>query len=178
MVTATSLYSDGDLTPAENIVRAFLLRHGNHPEAMRLLAKIGMARGVLDDAELLLEAALVLAPDHRAARLDYAQVLVQRHKYRDAGVQAAQLLAQLGNSQAAGTIGSANSLIGALGNIGNDAQESSYMNILNNANPYSGYNLPGTLLGQSSGVGANQMGAQLPGIGQYGVGQQAPATPG
>ena len=93
VVTATSLFSDGELGPAEQTVRAFLLRYGNHPDAMRLLAKIGMARGVLDDAELLLEAALVLAPDHWAARLDYAQVLVQRHKYRDAGVQAAQLLA-------------------------------------------------------------------------------------
>ncbi len=84
VVTATSLFSDGDLAPAEEIIRAFLLRHGNHPEAMRLLAKIGMARDVLDDAELLLEAVLMLAPDHRAARLDYAQVLVQRHKYRQA----------------------------------------------------------------------------------------------
>ena len=93
VVTATSLYSDGDLAPAEEIVRAFLLRNGNHPEAMRLLAKIGMARGVLDDAELLLEAALMLAPDHQAARLDYGQVLVQRHKYGQARAQAEQLLA-------------------------------------------------------------------------------------
>ena len=93
VVTATSLFSDGDLAPAEQIVRAFLLRHGNHPEAMRLLAKIGMARGVLDDAELLLEAVLVLAPDHRAARLDYAQTLLQRHKYPQAREQAERLLA-------------------------------------------------------------------------------------
>jgi tetratricopeptide (TPR) repeat protein len=92
VVTATSLYSDGDLVPAEQIVRAFLLKHGDHPEAMRLLAKIGMARGVLDDAELLLEAALTLAPDHRAARHDYAQVLVQRHKYQLAREQAEELL--------------------------------------------------------------------------------------
>ena len=65
-------FSDGDLAPAEQIIRAFLLRHGDHPEAMRLLAKIGMARDVLDDAETLLEAVLALAPDHRAARYDYA----------------------------------------------------------------------------------------------------------
>jgi tetratricopeptide (TPR) repeat protein len=92
VVTATSLYSDGDLVPAEQIVRACLLQHGDHPEAMRLLAKIGMARGVLDDAELLLDAALTLAPDHRAARYDYAQVLTQRHKYEQAQQQAEQLL--------------------------------------------------------------------------------------
>ena len=40
-----------NLAPAEQIIRAFLLRHGDHPEAMRLLARIGIARDVLDDAE-------------------------------------------------------------------------------------------------------------------------------
>ena len=92
VVTATALFCDGDLEPAEQIIRAFLLEHGDHHEAMRLLAKIGMARGALDDAELLLEAALALAPDHRAARHDYAQTLLQRHKYQMARAQAEQLL--------------------------------------------------------------------------------------
>jgi predicted Zn-dependent protease len=93
VVTATSLYSDGDLVPAEQIVRAFLLRDGDHPEAMRLLAKIGIARDVLDDAELLLDGALQLAPDHRAARYDYADVLTKRHKYIEARAQLQKLLA-------------------------------------------------------------------------------------
>ncbi len=92
VVTATSFYSDGDLAPAEQIIRAFLLRHGNHPEGMRLLAKIGIARDVLDDAELLLEAVLTLAPDYRAARYDYAQTLVLRHKYAQARQQIERLL--------------------------------------------------------------------------------------
>jgi tetratricopeptide (TPR) repeat protein len=92
VLTATSLFSDGELAPAEQIIRAFLLRHGNHPEAMRLLARIGMARDVLDDAETLLEAVLVLAPDHLAARCDYAQTLVQRHKHRQAAEQVQRLL--------------------------------------------------------------------------------------
>ena len=92
VVTATSLFSDGDLAPAEHITRAFLLKHGNHTEAMRLLARIGMARDVLDDAELLLEAVLVLAPDYRAARQDYAQTLVLRHKFREAREHVEQLL--------------------------------------------------------------------------------------
>jgi len=93
VVTATSLYSDGDLAPAEQIIRTYLLRHGDHPEAMRLLAKIGMAHDVLDDAELLLEAVLAMAPDHRAARYDYAQTLTQRHKHTQAREQVEQLLA-------------------------------------------------------------------------------------
>src|ERR1700724_4933481 len=56
VVQAPSLFSDGELTPAESIVRAYLLRHGNHVEAMRLLARIGLQQDVLDDAEILLEA--------------------------------------------------------------------------------------------------------------------------
>ncbi len=92
VVLATSLFSDGELTPAENIIRAYLLRHGNEVEAMRLLARIGMARDVLDDAELLLEAVLTLAPDYRAARHDYALVLVERHKYQQARAELARLL--------------------------------------------------------------------------------------
>ena len=93
VVTATSLFSDGDLVPAEAIVRAFLLRHGDHPDAMRLLARIGMAHGVLDDAEYLLEAVLTLAPGHQGARYDYAQALVQRQKYVQARGEVERLLA-------------------------------------------------------------------------------------
>ena len=88
VVTATSLFSDGELAAAEKIVREFLLRHGDHIEAMRLLARIGRAHEVLNDAEILLEAVLKLAPDYQAARIDYAQVLLDRHKY---GLAQAQL---------------------------------------------------------------------------------------
>jgi len=93
VVTATALFSDGELAPAEQLIRAFLLKHGHHIEAMRLLARIGMARDVLDDAQLLLEAVLDLAPDYHAARFDYAQVLIERHMYQQAQEQAEKLLA-------------------------------------------------------------------------------------
>jgi len=93
VVRATSLFSDGDLAPAEQIVRAFLLAQGDHPEAMRLLARIALAHDVLDDAEVLLEGVLVLAPDYRAARYDYAQTLIKRQKHEQAEAQIEQLLA-------------------------------------------------------------------------------------
>ena len=93
VVSATALFADGDLGAAEAIIRTFLLSCGDHPEAMRLLAKIGMARQVYDDAELLLEAVLAMLPDHRAARLDYAQTLVHRHKHAQAQAALAPLLA-------------------------------------------------------------------------------------
>ena len=93
VVTATALFSDGDLAEAERIVRDYLLAHGHHIEAMRLLARIGMARGVLDDAQLLLEGVLELAPDYHVARLEYAQVLADRHLHRQAQREAERLLA-------------------------------------------------------------------------------------
>ena len=93
VVACTALFADGDLAPAEQRIRAYLLRHGDHPEAMRLLAKIGMARGVLDDAEVLLAAMLQLVPDHRAARLDFARCLIDRHRYAAARAELKRLLA-------------------------------------------------------------------------------------
>ncbi len=92
VVTATSMFSDGELAPAEAIIRAFLRQHGNDVEAMRLLAKIGVEHGVLDDPELLLEAVLGLAPDYQAARFDYAGVLLKRHKHTQAIEELEKLL--------------------------------------------------------------------------------------
>ncbi len=92
LVQATSRFFDGELGIAEQITRTYLLRHGDHPEAMRLLGKIAMARHVLDDAELLLESVLTLVPDHQAARHEYAQCLVLRHKYPQAREQLERLL--------------------------------------------------------------------------------------
>jgi len=87
IVTARSMFADGEIEGAENMVRRYLLEHGDHVEGMRLLAQIGMKLDVLDDAELLLESVLEQAPDYRPARYDYAQVLLQRHKHRQAREQ-------------------------------------------------------------------------------------------
>src|SRR5262245_18604855 len=66
VVQAGSLFADGELSAAENILRSYLLDAGNDVEALRLLGRIAHQRNVLDDAEQLLEAALKLAPDYRA----------------------------------------------------------------------------------------------------------------
>jgi tetratricopeptide (TPR) repeat protein len=92
VVTATALFSDGEFLQAEGIVRAYLLKHGNHVEAMRLLARIGLQQDVLDDAELLLEAVLHLAPEYNAARYDYAVALLRRHKHVQAIAELDKLL--------------------------------------------------------------------------------------
>jgi tetratricopeptide (TPR) repeat protein len=94
VLEATGLFAEGDLAAAEKITRAFLLQHGDHIEAMRLLARIGLAHGVLDDAEILLEAVVARAPDHEAARYDYANTLLERHKHVEARAQLDILLSR------------------------------------------------------------------------------------
>jgi tetratricopeptide (TPR) repeat protein len=84
IVIATGLFLDGDLDVAEPMIRAYLLTHGDHIEGMRLLARIGVARHVLDDPELLLAAVLERAPEYRTARREYAEVLLSLHKYPEA----------------------------------------------------------------------------------------------
>jgi predicted Zn-dependent protease len=90
--TAFSMFADGEIDRAERLVRDYLLRHGDHVEGMRLLAQIGVKHDVLDDAELLLENALRLAPDCHPARYEYAVVLLKRHKHVQAREQMERLL--------------------------------------------------------------------------------------
>jgi tetratricopeptide (TPR) repeat protein len=92
IVEAGSLFSDGELTGAENIIRAFLLRHGEHIEALRLLARIGIQRDAPDEAETLLETVLRLAPDYHAARADYALALYRRQKCAKSRAEMEKLL--------------------------------------------------------------------------------------
>ncbi len=92
VVTATSLFLDGDLDRAEPMIRAHLLAQGEDVEGMRLLARIGMARKVFDDPEVLLQAVLTLAPHYRLARREYAEVLLELHKYPQASRELERLL--------------------------------------------------------------------------------------
>jgi tetratricopeptide (TPR) repeat protein len=84
VVTASSMFADGEIHEAERVIRQFLREQGNHVEAMRLLAQIGMKLDILDDAEFLLESLLVFDPDYHLARYDYVRVLLQRHRHRKA----------------------------------------------------------------------------------------------
>ena len=93
VVTGYTLFSDGELTRAEELARAFLLKHGHHVEAMRLLARIAVARDIHADAQVLFEGILELAPGDHTARLEYAQVLLKRQLYLEAERQAELLLA-------------------------------------------------------------------------------------
>ena len=92
VVTASSMFADGEIHEAERIIRLHLKTHVDDVEGMRLLARIGMALDVMDDAEFLLESVLVFAPDYDLARYDYVRVLLQRHRNVKALEEAKTLL--------------------------------------------------------------------------------------
>src|SRR3974377_1520464 len=63
VVRAGSLFSDGELSAAENILRAYMLESRDDVEALRLRARIQHQWNVLDGEESLLESTLKLAPN-------------------------------------------------------------------------------------------------------------------
>jgi tetratricopeptide (TPR) repeat protein len=92
IIQAGSLFADGELVHAERVLRIYLAQRGEHIEAMRLLGRVCIARGLRDDAELLLEAVVQRAPGYRAARADYARALLDQHKYVRSRQEIQQLL--------------------------------------------------------------------------------------
>lgn len=93
LVSVTSFMHEGQLMKAEHLCRAFLQKNPHHPEAMRLLAQLGLRLNVLDDAEFLLESLLEFDPDFVLARIDYVEALHKRQKYAKALDQAKIILA-------------------------------------------------------------------------------------
>jgi len=93
VVTAYSMYADGELEQSEHLVRQYLVQHGDHVEGLRLLAKIGIDRDALGDALYLLERVLALIPDHHAARYEYTVALLKQHKFVAAEKELQRLLA-------------------------------------------------------------------------------------
>ncbi len=92
VVTATSMFADGETHEAERIIRQHLTASPKDVEAMRLLARIGIKLDILDDAEFLLESVLAFSPNYHLARHDYVRVLLQRHRNARALEEARTLL--------------------------------------------------------------------------------------
>ncbi|MHB1814753.1 MAG: tetratricopeptide repeat-containing sulfotransferase family protein [Steroidobacteraceae bacterium] len=81
LVTAHSMFADGEIRAAEQLVRRYLQTHGAHIEGLRLLARIAMMHDVARDAEILLADVLRMAPDYHAARYEYALALLAQLKH-------------------------------------------------------------------------------------------------
>lgn len=95
LVAVTNHLAEGRLLRAEEICRYYLRTHpardANHVEGMRLLARIGIEVGVLEEAEFLLESALAFQPDDVQIRLDYIDVLRRRQNFAKARAEAENL---------------------------------------------------------------------------------------
>lgn len=92
LVAVTNHLAEGRLLRAEEICRHYLRQNPKDVEGMRLLAKIGIELGVLDDAEFLLESAVTFAPRDIQLRLDYIDVLRRMQKFEPAREEAEALL--------------------------------------------------------------------------------------
>jgi tetratricopeptide (TPR) repeat protein len=104
LISVTSMLHEGKLYKAEKLCRHFLKQNPKHVEGMRLLARIGSKLHVYDDAEFLLESALVLQADFVQARYEYVEVLHKRQKFAQAHEQAAKLYASAPDNPAFITI--------------------------------------------------------------------------
>ena len=87
-----NLMEEGKLAKAEHLCRSFLQRHPKNIEGMRLLADLGVKTNVLDDAEFVLESALIYEPNNTLVRFDYMNVLYKRQRFELSMVQAQILL--------------------------------------------------------------------------------------
>ncbi|MEO0690753.1 MAG: sulfotransferase [Pseudomonadota bacterium] len=94
LVAVQNHLAEGRLLRAEEICRHFLRQDPRNVEGMRLLAKIGIEFGVLEEAEFLLESAVIFAPDDLQLRLDYIDALRRRQNFTKALEEAEALHAR------------------------------------------------------------------------------------
>ncbi len=94
LVAVTNHLAEGRLVRAEQICRLYLRSNPRDVEGMRLLARIGIELGILDDAEFLLESAVEFAPDDIQLRLDYVDALRRRQNFEKAREEAEKLYAR------------------------------------------------------------------------------------
>lgn len=92
LVGAMDLFYEGKLYMAEQVCRQVLQAHKHHPDAMQLLADIGIQLKVYGDAEFLLESCVELYPDNLEAREKYLFILSKTGKFDSALKQANALL--------------------------------------------------------------------------------------
>jgi tetratricopeptide (TPR) repeat protein len=92
LLAVTELMHEKKLLKAEQICRHFLKNNKRHIDGMCLLAEIGLALKIYDDAEFILESALELYPTHINARTLYLNLLIKLGKYKIAEQQVETLL--------------------------------------------------------------------------------------
>jgi tetratricopeptide (TPR) repeat protein len=92
LAEAAELMRTGKLGKAEKLVREFAKGHPDDVNGLRMLADIGMKLSRYDDARILLERCLELAPDFHLARRNLAAVLTRQNRLEEAKAQVDRLL--------------------------------------------------------------------------------------
>ena len=100
LIAVISYLAEDRLADAERLCKHFLRDHKTHVEGMRLLAEVATRNKVYDEAEFLLESCVEFAPDHRQARIQYANILLRVQKFVRAAEQTEALLAELTDGDA------------------------------------------------------------------------------
>lgn len=103
IIAAKDLMHEAKLHKAEQVCRKFLQQNKHHPDAMCLLAEIGLQLKVYDDAEFLLESCVDLYPENKQAKAAYINVLNRLGKFEQAKAQATEYL-KLGLNQSFETV--------------------------------------------------------------------------
>ncbi|WP_371195636.1 sulfotransferase [Glaciecola sp. SC05] len=86
------LMYEGQLHQADQLCRQFLQTEKHNAEGMLLLAEIGIALKVYNEAEFLLESCLTLHPQHKAAGIEYLKLLAKMGRFQAAKECADSLL--------------------------------------------------------------------------------------
>jgi tetratricopeptide (TPR) repeat protein len=86
------LMYEGELYKADQACRQFLQSNKHHPEALLLLAEIGIKLRVYGEAEFLLNSCLELYPDHQAAGLESLKLFTKMGKFKEAKALADRML--------------------------------------------------------------------------------------
>ena len=84
MAHAAEHHREGRIDEAERLYRRVLRDHPRNVDAMRLLALIALKLDRLDDAELLLQEAIGIAPDFMLAILDLGRLFKEQDRYGEA----------------------------------------------------------------------------------------------
>tara|TARA_Y100000022_G_scaffold10187_1_gene8096 strand:- start:324 stop:2378 length:2055 start_codon:yes stop_codon:yes gene_type:complete len=93
VLRAHALLNEGRLLKAEKLVKDFLMGAPRHIDAMRLLADISSRVGAYDEAEFLLDSALLFAPDNRRLMKDYVLLMRQQQKFAKSSDMCTKLVA-------------------------------------------------------------------------------------
>ena len=84
LLYALDMLSQGFAGKAEKACRSFLVENPHNIEGMRLLAQIATELNILDEAEFLLESAVLFDPGNKDLKVDYVGILRKRQKLVEA----------------------------------------------------------------------------------------------